>query len=97
MVCLGLPGSLIDFLQEKPVDWSPCGENEARLGFSLQGLEALVGMTSDETATDHSQVQKEGPRKVPAGARAASRTFCQCTETLPERLPTLNPSFPKCS
>lgn len=68
MVCLGLPGSLIDFLQEKPVDWSQCGENEARLGFSLQGLEALVRMTSDEMATDHSQVEKEGPRKVPAGA-----------------------------
>lgn len=97
MVCLWLSGSLIDFLREKPADWSQCGENEAGLGFSLQGLEALARMTSNEMATDYSQVEKEGPWKVPAGVCAASRTFCQCAETLPERLQTLNPSFPKCS
>lgn len=95
MVCLWLWGRLIDFLQEKPADRSQCGENGARLGFSLQGLEALVRMTSDEMATDYSQVEKEGPWKVPAGVRAASRTFCQGAETLPERLRNLNPSFPK--
>lgn len=61
MVRLWLSGSLIDFLQEKSANHSQCGENEARLGFSLWGLDALVRMASDEMATDYSQVEKEGP------------------------------------
>lgn len=60
MVCLWLSGSLIDFLQ-KSANHSQCGENEAKLGFSLWGLDALVRMASDEMATDYSQVEKEGP------------------------------------
>lgn len=51
-------GSLIDFLQRKPADYSPCGVNEARLGFSLRGLEALVRTTSDEMAADYTQVER---------------------------------------
>lgn len=58
----------MDFLQKKPADYSQCGENEARLGFSLQGLEALVRMTSDEMATDPSQVERRVHEKFQLGS-----------------------------